>query len=141
MNTMAANQLESTLLVSIQQYERIYELLQKMEQDVGTADSDELEAFNQSLQELQAQAINTDQAVNGLLHGTKDSAESVQKLVVQREFLLKAIIDLNKNIAARASGVKSLIAHELSALRSGLSAMNGYRQQQNNQGRIINRSS
>lgn len=138
---MAANQLESLLLASIHQYERIHGFLQKMEQDVGTADSDELEAFNQSLQELQAQAINTDQAVNSLLHGKKDSAELVQKLVVQREFLLKEIIDLNKNITTKASGVKSLIAHELSALRSGLSAMNGYKQLQNNQGRLINRSS
>ncbi|MBV5329160.1 MAG: hypothetical protein JZU65_16295 [Chlorobium sp.] len=131
-------QLEADLLLSIQHYEGLLQFLQKMDLDIGTADPAALQNLNRALQELQEQAVQLDQKIAPQLDAKSLKNATIQKLTKKRELLLKELLLLNQRITAKASGVKSLIAHEIGKLRTGLSAMSGYRQPQHNQGRITN---
>jgi hypothetical protein len=143
MNTISEIQqrLESSLRQSIYQYEQIYELLRTTEQEIGIADPVGLEAFSLSLQKLQTQARQIDQDLVDLLRQKTLETGSIRNLLDRRELLLKEILQINGSIAAKANGVKSLIAHDIGKLRNGISAMSGYRQQQHNQGRLVNSTS
>ncbi|MDP3479595.1 MAG: hypothetical protein Q8R88_07470 [Desulfoprunum sp.] len=142
MNTMIEiQQIEPALRQSIEQYELILAFLQKMETVVGTADAVELQELGATLYELQTQAEQFDRILLAKLKKEPHESDSVQTLRTRHERLLKEVLLANERITAKASGVKSLISHEIGKLRDGLSAMNGYRQQQHNQGRIVNSTS
>lgn len=134
-------QLEPVLSQSIQQYERILDFLQKMDGEIGTASPAELLELSESLTDVQSQATQTDQVLLRQLSNSSARTETMQLLIEKRERIMKEILLLNERITAKASGVKSLIAHEMGNLRNGISALNGYRQQQHNQGRIVNSTS
>jgi len=131
-------QLEADLSQSIQLYEGLLQFLQKMDLDIGTADPVALQNLSRALQELQAQAEQLDQKIAPQLDAKSLKNRTIQQLTEKRELLLKELLLLNQRITAKASGVKSLIAHEIGKLRTGLSALSGYRQPQHNQGRITN---
>jgi hypothetical protein len=134
-------QLEPILLQSIEENEGVLDFLRKMEREIGTAPPAQLLEFNALLTDLQGRAIRTDQVL--LLQLTDQAAkpEKLQTLIEKRERIIRDILMLNAGITTKALGVKSHLAFELGKLRHGLSAMNGYKQLQNNQGRIVNRSS
>lgn len=142
MNTMIEiQQIEPALRQSIEQYELILAFLQKMETEVGTADAVELQELDATLYELQTQAEQFDQILLAKLKNESHKSELIQKLIARHERLLKEVLLVNERITTKASGVKSLISHEIGKLRDGLSAMNGYRHQPHNQGRIVNSTS
>jgi hypothetical protein len=134
-------QLEPVLSQSIQQYEHIFDFLQKMDREIGTASSDELLELSALLSDLQGQATQTDQVLLAQLNKYSVRTETLQSLLDQRERLIKKILLLNEKITTKASGIKSLIAHEMGKLRNGISALSGYTEQQHNQGRIVNSTS
>lgn len=134
-------QLEPALTLSIQQYEHILDFLRKIDREVGIASSDELLEQSALLADLQNHATQTDQVLLSLLNDHLVPTETIQILLSQRELIIKEILLLNAGITEKASGVKSLIAHEIEKLRNGISAMSGYKQHQNNQGRIVDRTS
>ena len=134
-------QLEPILLQSIEEYESVLDFLRKMEGEIGTAPPAQLLEFNESLADLQGRAAKTDQF---LLQQLTDHARHIKRphpLIEKREEIIRDILMLNGDITTKALGVKSHLAFELGKLRHGLSAMNGYKQLQNNQGRIVNKSS
>jgi len=133
--------MEIVLRRSIQHYEQILTLLQTIDDSVGAADAAELLEYGETLAELQLQAEKIDLPLRAGMQGKVETGELLQNLLVDRERLLKGILQVNERITAKASGVKSLIAHEMGKLREGLSALNGYKQQQHTQGRIVNSSS
>ena len=133
--------LESMLLQSIQQYEEILACMEKMDTEVGTADSVTLEYFSNSLQTLQGQATQFDLILLAQFLEKSSQPESLQNLIAKREQLQREVFSLNQRITEKASRVQSLLAHEMIKLRNGLSAMTGYRQPRHNQGRIVNGSS
>lgn len=137
-NQTEMQQLESSLSQSIQHYEGLLKFLQQMDHEMGTANPATLQNFSLSLRELQEQAIHLDRNISVRLNPKVSEHASVQILTAKRQLLLKETLLLNKRITAKASGVKSLIAHEIGRLRTGLSALSGYRQPQHNQGRITN---
>ena len=96
--------------------------------------------MNTLLTEMQAQASVTDQLVISHLTGEEAGNGSAKKLVSERATLINEVLLLNRSVMIKAMGVKSLLAHEIGTLRSGKSALNGYRQPQHNQGRIVNRA-
>lgn len=134
-------QVEEILSQSIHQYAEILEFLQKMNKEIGSALPEELLELGESLAHLQHLAAETDQVLLMQLSKHSALAETLQPLLDRREQIMKEILFLNGRISEKASGVKSLIAHEMKKLRTGLSALNGYKQQQNNQGRIVDRTS
>lgn len=131
-------QLESTLVQSVQHYAYFLEFLQKMDDEMGTADPVALQNFNISFHQLHEQAMQFDRILSTQLNSKSLENESILILTEKRNSLLREILRLNKRITAKASGVKSLIAHEIGKLRTGLSALSGYRQPQQNQGKITN---
>jgi chromosome segregation ATPase len=139
--TMDIEQLESQLKYSISYYGRILALLQSIDEEIGTASRDGLLNMSATLAELQGQATRLDQAIATHLSKVPAKNEHVRSLLNKREDVIKEILILNRNISAKAMGVKSLLAHEMSTLRNGLSALSGYRQMQHNQGRIVNSTS
>ena len=128
--------LESALSQSIQHYACLLTFLQEMDQAMGTADPTALQHFSASLQAFQEQALQVDGDVAAQLNQKSLKTELIQGLVEKREALLKELLALNTNMTAKASGIKSLISHEIGKLHTGLSALNGYRQPQQTQGRI-----
>ena len=129
---------ESALLQSVQHYEGVLKFMGQMDQDMGTADPVTLQNFCISLQEFQEQAMQCDRQISALMRGKFLETESIQALTRKRAFLLKEILLLNERITAKATGVKSLLAHELRVLRTGHSALSGYSQSQQPRGRITN---
>jgi hypothetical protein len=132
---------ETILLQSIQQYERILSFLQKMDTEVGTASPSTVLEFSKILQELQTIASQTDQILLTEISKQSMQTETMESLLRKREYVVKEILALNESIKAKAIGIKSLLGHEMETLRNGISALDGYRQQQHNQGRIVNSTS
>jgi hypothetical protein len=137
---IAMQRLETELRESFTCYNRILTLLQNIDREVGTASEDELLVMGDSLKDLQASATLIDKTIMAQLQGKRVTNDTLSTLLESRENIVKEILLLNRNIAAKAMGVKTLLAHELATLRSGASAMKGYRQQEYDQGRIVNSS-
>jgi hypothetical protein len=134
-------QFEAIISQSIAQYEVILNFLQKMDKEIGTASPEELLELSKELAELQNQAATIDQVLLTQFSMLTARPETLQALIDKRHRIMKEILLVNERITEKASGVKSLIAHEMEKLRNGISAMSGYKQQQNNQGRIVDRTS
>lgn len=134
-------QLESGLKNSINHYGEILAVLQNIDKKLGTASQDELQAMNASLTRLQDEARELDQLI--VDHSVKEPVrtEAIRSLLRKRESVVREILHLNKDITARAMGVKALLAHEMGSLRNGISALSGYKPQQHNHGRIVNSAS
>jgi hypothetical protein len=130
--------LEPILIQSIQQYERILDFLQKMDTEIGTAAPSMVLELSESLAYLQSHATQTDKDLLTQLSKQSPLSEAMQSLLNRREYIVKEILTLNERIKAKAIGIKSLLAHEMEKMRNGISALSGYRQQQHNQGRIVN---
>jgi hypothetical protein len=134
-------QYEQTLMQSIHQYERILDFLQKMDGEIGAAAPSMVLELSESLAYLQGHATETDQVLLSQLRNQQALPKAMQSLLGKRENIVKEILTLNERIKAKAIGIKSLLGHEMEKMRNGISALSGYRQQQYNQGRIVNSAS
>ena len=126
---------------SIHQYERILDWMQQMDTEVGTADADALAHFSDGLQELQGEAAADDQMLMARLASNGSAPESTRMLAARREGLLREILALNQRIIEKTARVQALLGHEIKSLGNGLTALNGYKQPQHNQGRLVNGAS
>lgn len=106
-------QVAASLSQAIQHYAQLLKFLQEMDQEMGTADPAALQNFNASLLAFQEQAMQLDQNVSTQLNKKSLENESIQILIGEREALLKEILALNERMTVKASGIKSLIAHEI----------------------------
>jgi hypothetical protein len=134
-------QLKTSLLQSIHQYENMLDYMQNLDKGVGTAAPSALMRLNDRLVELQKNMTQTEEIVSFRLQEYSGNMEAVQSLVEMRQHLLRDILFLNQRITVKATGIRSYITSEMGKLHTGLSAMKGYKQQQNNLGRIINSKS
>lgn len=133
--------LELSLTQSIQHYEDLRRSMQKMDNEIGTADPVALQDFSIDLNALQERAMDLDRTISVQLNASTLKNSTIQSLTEKRALLIKEILLLNQRITAKASGAKSLIAHEMGQLRTGLAALSGYRQPQHTTGRITNSTS
>lgn len=134
-------QIEATLIQSIQQYENILDLLKEMDKVLVTASPDSMLALNTSFMDLQSQAQAIDQVLKDWLSRDAGSTKDLQSLMDTRKRIMQEIFHLNRSLTVKASGLKSLLAHEMGALRNGRTALGGYRQPQHHQGRFFNGTS
>jgi hypothetical protein len=130
--------LEPVILQSIKQYEHILDFLQKMDAEIGTASPSMVLELSESLAYLQSHATQTDQHILAQLNNKSILPEAMQSLLKKRENVVQNILILNERIKAKAIGIKSLLGYEMEKMRNGISALSGYRQQQHNQGHIVN---
>jgi len=133
--------LATLLSRSIQHYQGLLHLLAQMDREMGTAAPQALEEFSLSLERMQAEARPLDREITGRLQNQSLDNEQIAALARERTELIGAALEVNQRISAKASGVKSLLAHEMGKLRTGLNALSGYRQPQPHRGRITNCSS
>lgn len=133
--------LASALADSIRNYQNIRDFLVEMDGEIGTASDALLHSMAETLSKLQTQAVDADQTFLACLD--KKSAESnvLQPLMVERAEVIGEVLRLNSDVQKRAIGAKSLLAHELSALRLGKTAHYGYKSQQASAGRIVDSTS
>lgn len=134
-------QLETDLTDSINHYRKVLALLRNMTGDLGTASEEELLQMGVSLAEMQESTSQLDQSILEKLQENSAKSLTVLSLLEKRDSILKEVLALNRSLTAKAMGVKSLLAHEIKTLRTGLSVMKGYSQPEHGQGRIVNRSS
>jgi hypothetical protein len=135
---MEPEKLEAALQLSIDNYSRMITLLHRIETEIGSASHEALRKMNSLLTEMQTQASATDRLV--ITAKDEPASENVRALISTRARLINDILLLNSNVTVKAMGVKSLLAHEIGTLRNGKSALDGYRPQQHNQGRIVSRA-
>lgn len=137
---IATREITANLLLSIQQYEHMLEYMQGLDKDVGTASPAALLESNETLLKLQKDTSETEQALFAQFTTYCEDADDILPLIATREHLMRDVLFLNQRIRVKATGIRSFITHEMGKLHTGLSAMNGYRQHQHNQGRIVNSS-
>ena len=133
--------LASALASSIRNYQHILGFLVEMDREIGTASDGRLQSMTETLSKLQSQAADIDKTFLACLDKDSMGSTILQPLMVEREEVIAEILRLNSDVQKKASGVKSLLAHELSALRLGKTAHCGYKSQQANAGRIVDSTS
>lgn len=136
--TVDTQHLTAQLTLSSNQYQRILAHLQHIDGKIGVASPLELQEMYTSLAELQRQAAEIDRSCLDQVMADPAIAKAVAALVDRRTSIVKKVLAANREITAKAIGVQSLLAHELGTLRTGLSALSGYRQPERPQGRLIN---
>jgi hypothetical protein len=134
-------QLETELEDSIAHYGKMLVLLARMSDTVGSAAEDELREMNATFAELHGQAMHRSQAIIDHLQKISERSESLETLLKKQGLVVREILLQNERVAVQAMAVKSLLAHEMATLRSGISVMKGYSRHENDQGRIVNRAS
>lgn len=133
--------LASQLELSIKQYDCILALLVKIDREIGPAAPGELQEMDAVLAGLQKQANAIDQSFLDQLTQETAAIETIRSLLERRSAIIDNVLRLNGIITIKAAGVQSLLAHELGTLRSGISALKGYKQLEHGQGRIVNSTS
>ena len=129
------------LLNAINRYSRIREFLEGIEDEIGTASDGLLRKMNEDLADLQSQATEYDQMINSTTGNQQVWPSHIQLLFDQRQQLLQDILKINARITTKAKDIQSLIFHDLQRLGKSQAALSGYRQYQDRQGRIVNRTS
>ncbi len=131
-------QIEAELSLSLLQYRQVLNHLNKIDEAIGTASSSLLRELCTSLMDLQNRAAQTDEILQQQLPRHSARTAALRSLEEDRRHLIAEIILVNRRVTTKAQGVKTFLAHEIGNLKTGLSAMNGYRQSQGTQGRIVN---
>lgn len=138
---METQQLKEKILQSIHLYEQMLEYMKKLEMEIGTASPAALTKFNATLSEHFTTAEKIEHDLFVQLSTSSDKVDEFKSLIEMRENILKDILLLNQQITSKASGIRSFISHKTKSLQSGFSAMKGYKQAYQNQGRIVNSTS
>ncbi|MDR3630578.1 MAG: hypothetical protein P4L42_09595 [Desulfocapsaceae bacterium] len=133
-------QLESDLALSIQSYKQILGQLEKINKEIGTASPDVIQELNAVLAELQEKVKPLDKSLQMQSNDCTMVTEAMKGLHEKRQYLLGEVLQVNKQIIEKAQGVQTFIVHEMERFHAGLVAMNGYKQHNQHQGRIVNSS-
>ena len=117
--------LDNCLQKSIEQYRKIVEHAQQLEQLLVKADADQLQVYIARLNELQAEAGLHDRQL--LEDFALDSARwQAHPLFQQRMQLLEQIVEMNDLLLPKIRGMMSVSAAELVQLKDGRTAVSGY---------------
>jgi hypothetical protein len=110
---------------SIDQYRRIIEHAEKLEELLTAGDPEQLREYTAKLQSLQQKAGLEDQEL--LREIALDSAHwQAHPLFQQRMQLLEQIVEMNNLLLPRIRGMMSVTAAELAQLKDGRVAVSGY---------------
>ena len=119
--------METCLRKSIEQYRRIIDHAEQLEELLSKSDPEALQRYTARMQELQDEATQNDRLLHELMSRKADDLQN-HPLVRQRTELLKQIVSLNHLLLPRIHGMMAMTAHELSQIKGGRVAMAGYRQ-------------
>ncbi|MCP4341715.1 MAG: hypothetical protein GY799_23245 [Desulfobulbaceae bacterium] len=133
------NTLELLCQQSLRQYREMVVLLQSLQGNLQDQSSGSVIQFNVTFAELQNQIQQTDQEVAQQLNLQPDSTYIVAFLNHRKE-LQEDMFGLIGETVPKADSVKSLLANEMQTLKQGKKALNGYKSQQGQYGRIVNKA-
>ena len=120
--------METCLRKSIEQYRRIVDHAQQLDQLLQKSNPDELRSYTVRLQELQDEAGMNDR-VFFKLFSRNSSHWQDHPLFLERTQLLEKIVELNHLLLPRIHGMMAVTANELSQIKGGRVAVSGYRPQ------------
>ena len=125
---------------SLALYRELRDELGRMLPEIGTAKIDNLLAMNDSITSLWQTIHDTDAALMALSLQPEVSEGGLAQVLAERRQVVDETLALYKKGIVQAQNVKSLLAHDLAAVRAGRQMLNGYAPHgQNAGGNIINR--
>lgn len=132
--------LESLAQHSLKQHIDMIELLRPLQQQLETPSLNTVKQFNSIYSAFQRKIKTTDKALIQQLEMSVFT-ENITRLLGQRQLLQREILDILGQTVTKASSVKSLMANEMQSVKNGRVALNGYKNQSDRHGRIVNRTS
>ena len=132
--------LESLAQHSLKQHIDMIELLRPLQQQLETPSLNTVKQFNSIYSAFQRKIKTTDKALIQQLEMSVFT-ENITRLLGQRQLLQREILDILGQTVSKASSVKSLMASEMQSVKNGRVALNGYKNQSDRHGRIVNRTS
>jgi len=117
--------MDALLQKSIEQYRRIIDHAQQLDQLLSTGNAQLLRDYTAKLQALQEEAgLNDRQLLDEL--GSTDKRWQSHPLFAERMQLLKQIVEMNNLLLPRIHGMMSVTAAELAQIKGGRVAVAGY---------------
>ena len=132
--------LESLAQQSLKQHIDMIALLRPLQRQLETPSLNTVKQFNSIYSVFQRKIKTTDNALIQKLEMAVFT-ENITQLLGQRQLLQREILDILGETVSKASSVKSLMANEMQSVKKGRMALNGYKNQSDRQGRIVNRTS
>ena len=132
--------LESLAQHSLKQHIDMIELLRPLQQQLETPSLNTVKQFNSIYSAFQRKIKTTDKALIQQLEMSVFT-ENITRLLGQRQLLQREILDILGQTVSKASSVKSLMASEMQSVKNGRVALNGYKNQSDRHGRIVNSTS
>ncbi len=132
--------LESLAQQSLKEHIDMIALLRPLQQQLETPSLNTVKQFNSIYSVFQRKIKTTDNALIQKLEMAVFT-ENITQLLGQRQLLQREILDILGETVSKASSVKSLMANEMQSVKKGRMALNGYKNQSDRQGRIVNRTS
>ncbi len=127
---------DSPLAASCMIYSRILGLMGELQMSLERCSASEISGFVEILGRLQADAAALDQQIDA--EALSDPAAA--PLASRRDELLATLLTENRKLHGRARQTQTLYAHEMTGLRQGFSALQGYRPPQRQGGELVNSS-
>ena len=128
--------METCLRKSIEQYRQIIDHAQQLDQLLKKSDPDELRLYTTRLHELQ-DAANLHDRFFLELFSQNSVVWKDHPLFLERTQLLEKIVELNHLLLPRIHGMMAVTAHELTQIKGGRVAVNGYHQSASRKNRPI----
>ncbi len=133
------NTLELLCHQSVNQYGELVTLLQSLKTDLQDQSASNVTQFNLTFAELQQRIEQTDLEITQQLQSEPDFSH-IPALWNSRQELQREVLGLIEETVPRAGSIKSLLANEMQALKQGKKALSGYKSQQDQYGRIVNKT-
>jgi len=129
---------------SLALYRELRDELRRMLSGIGAAETSWLQAVDDNMSRLRQVIQQADAALMAL--PPRAEAETggarLSGLLAERRQIMAEALSLNKEVISQAESVKSLMAHDLAAMRAGRQVLRGYAPPgQADSGSIINRQS
>ncbi len=135
-NQAISKEISTILDTSINEYSNILNLMQNLARKRNSDQTSEISAVSITLFKKQQTAAESDQNLMQILSNYPDALKNHR--IKERARIIKEIISLNKIITPKFEAIKSLLFDELQQLKKGRSAIQGYHQVRQKQGRNIN---
>ena len=132
--------LDAMVQHSIRQHIDLIDLLWPLQQQLESPSLDAITKFNTVFSTLQQEIEIFDRELEKQLK-MATIPDHIEQLLDRRQSLQQEILHVLKHTVPKACSVKSLMASEIQSVKNGRKALNGYKTQSENQGRIVNRIS
>ena len=127
---------------SLALYQALRDELRRLLSEAGAAETDSILAMDERMASLRQAIQEADAALMALPSRPEAESGRMAALLAKRRHVMDEVLSLHKKAIAQAESIKSLLAHDLAAMRTGRQVLNGYAPPgQDGSGSIINRQS